>query len=131
MLDTPNLLVTDDDMAFRQVVCEGLVRRGYRVTEACDGEEALDVMQRDEIHVALVDLHMPRLTGLDVMRRLYDKPVSPPLVLMSAELDDAVRAEAKRMRAFDVLSKPVRMQHLAGVIGQILESVYDWRPVSS
>ena len=72
MLDTPNLLVTDDDMAFRQVVCEGLVRRGYRVTEACDGEEALDVMQRDEIHVALVDLHMPRLTGLDVMRRLYD-----------------------------------------------------------
>ncbi len=131
MLDTPNLLVTDDDMAFRQVVCEGLVRRGYRVTEACDGEEALDVMQRDEIHVALVDLHMPRLTGLDVMRRLYDKPVSPPLVLMSAELDDAVRAEAKRMRAFDVLSKPVRMQHLAGVIGQILESVYDWRPASS
>ncbi len=131
MLDTPNLLVTDDDMAFRQVVCEGLVRRGYRVTEACDGEEALDVMQRDEIHVALVDLHMPRLTGLDVMRRLYDKPVSPPLVLMSAELDDAVRAEAKRMRAFDVLSKPVRMQHLAGVIGHILESVYDWRPASS
>ena len=46
---------------------------------------------------------------------------------MSAELDDRVRAEAKRMRAFDVLSKPVRMQHLADVIGHVLESVYDWR----
>jgi len=98
------------------------------VTEAGDGEEALDVMQRDEIHVALVDLHMPRLTGMEVIRRLAESPESPPCVLMSAELDDRVRAEAKRMRAFDVLSKPVRMQHLADVIGHVLESVYDWRP---
>lgn len=128
MLETPNLLVTDDDIAFRQVVCEGLLRRGFHVTQACDGAEALDVMQRDEIHVALVDLHMPRLTGLEVIRYLSEKPESPPCVLMSAELDDAVRAEAKRMRAFDVLSKPVRMQHLANVIGDILESVYDWHP---
>ena len=128
MLEIPNLLVTDDDVAFRQVVCEGLLRRGFHVTEAGDGEEALDVMQRDEIHVALVDLHMPRLTGMEVIRRLAESPESPPCVLMSAELDDRVRAEAKRMRAFDVLSKPVRMQHLADVIGNVLESVYDWRP---
>lgn len=128
MLDIPNLLVTDDDAAFRQVVCEGLLRRGFQVTEAGDGQEALDLMQHSTVHLALVDQHMPRLTGLDVIRRLSEAPESPPCVLMSAELDDVVRAEAKRMRAFDVLSKPVRMQQLAGVICQVLEAVYDWRP---
>lgn len=128
MIETPNLLVTDDDVAFRRVVCEGLSRRGFRVTEAGDGAEALDVMKRDEIHVALVDLHMPRLTGLDVIRCLSETPESPPCVLMSAKLDDMIRAEAKRMRAFDVLSKPVRLQHLTEVIGRILEVVYGWHP---
>ena len=47
------------------------------MTEAGDGEEALDVMQRDEIHVALVDLHMPRLTGMEVIRRLAESGESP------------------------------------------------------
>ena len=129
MLETPNLLVTDDDVAFRQVVSEGLLRRGFRVTQAADGAEALAVMQRDEIHVALVDLHMPRITGLEVIRQLSQRPKSPPCVLMSAELDDAVREEAKRMRVFGVLSKPLRIQHLSDVISQVLESVYDWRPI--
>ncbi len=55
MLEIPNLLVTDDDSAFRRVVCEGLTRRGFRVTEARDGQEAIEVLQRAQVHVALLD----------------------------------------------------------------------------
>lgn len=128
MLEIPNLLVTDDDAAFRQVVCEGLARRGFHVTQASDGQEAIEVLQRSRVHMALVDLHMPRLTGLDVIRHLSESPESPPCVLISAELDDAIRREAKRMRAYEVLSKPIRLKQLTGVVCAALKSVYGWCP---
>ena len=91
----PNLLITDDDTAFRKAICESMVRRGFLVTEASDGQEALDVLGQTEIHVALVDVHMPRVDGLQVMRHLVQKPNSPPCVLMSAQLNE----EIERRRA--------------------------------
>lgn len=131
MLVVPNLLVTDDDPAFRQVVCEGLVRRGFHVTEASDGREALQLIERSEVHVALVDFHMPHVTGLDVIRHLHDRPASPPCVLMSAELDDDIRREAERMRAYQVLSKPVRLAQLTKIVCGALVERYGWRPPSN
>ena len=65
----PNLLITDDDSAFRKVICESLSRGGFRVTEACDGQEAIDVLDQTKIHVALVDVHMPRVDGLALMQQ--------------------------------------------------------------
>ena len=128
MLVIPNLLVTDDDSAFRKAVCEGLSRRGFQVTEASDGQEAIDVIDRCKVHMALIDVHMPRVTGLDVIRVLHGRPQSPPCVLMSAELDDEIRREAERMRAYQVLSKPVRLAQLCEIVCGALAEVYDWRP---
>jgi len=124
----PNLLVSDDDSAFRQVVCEGLSRRGFRVTEASDGQEAIDVLARCDVHMALIDLHMPRVTGLDVIRHLRDRPQSLPCVLMSAQLNDEIRREAERMCAYQVLSKPVRLAQLTDIVCGALAEIYGWRP---
>ena len=130
MLVVPNLLVTDDDPAFRQVVSEGLTRRGFRVTQASDGQEAIDVIEHGKFHVALIDVHMPRLTGLDVIRYLRERPQSPPCVLMSANLDDEIRHEAERMHAYQVLSKPVRLSQLTDIVCGALADIYDWRPAN-
>lgn len=124
----PNLLVTDDDAAFRQVLCEGLVRRGFRVTEATDGQEALDVLNSAEVHVCLIDFHMPRMTGLDVIRHLHAMGQPLPCVLMSADLDETIRREAESMRAYSVLSKPIRLKQLSDVVCGALADVYGWRP---
>lgn len=123
----PNLLVTDDDSAFRQAVCEGLLRRGFRVTEARDGQEALELISSCEVHCALIDVHMPRLSGLDVIRHLHQQSQSPPCVLMSADLDEEIRREAERMRAYQVLSKPVRLAQLTDVVCGALSDIYGWR----
>ncbi len=120
MLEIPNLLVTDDDSAFRRVVCEGLSRRGFRVTQARDGQEAIDVFSRSGPR-GIARLSHARVSGLEVIRHLYDSPESPPCVLMSAELNDEIRREAERMRAYQVLSKPVRMSQLTTL------SVPRWR----
>ncbi len=128
MMDVPNLLVTDDDKAFRKVVCEGLQRRGFRVIEACDGREALDLIARSRVHVAVVDVHMPNVTGLDVIRHLHERPSSLPCVLMSAELNDEIRQEAERMCVYDVLSKPLRLSQLTSVVSHALNDYYGWQP---
>ena len=124
----PNLLVTDDDPALRQVVSEGLTRRGFRVTEASDGQEALDLLSSCEVHFALIDVHMPRVTGLEVIRHLRRQQQHPPCVLMSGDLNDEIRREAERMRAYGVLSKPLRLPHLTDVVCGALSEVYGWRP---
>ena len=126
MVSHPNLLVSDDDSAFRQVLCEGLSRYGFRVTEARDGAEAVEKATHVEIHLALVDLHMPRLNGLDVVRHLMRMPASPPCVLMSAKLDDEIRREAERMQVYHVLSKPIRFRQLAGLVCGAMAERYGW-----
>ncbi len=123
----PSLLVTDDDAAFRRAVCEGFVRRGFHVTEARDGQEAIEVIRRTDVHIALVDVHMPRLGGLELIRKLYDDPKSPLYVLMSAQLDDAIRREAIAMRAYEVLDKPIPLNRLAQTVGAALAQRYGWR----
>ncbi|WP_246151904.1 response regulator [Rubripirellula reticaptiva] len=125
---TPNLLVTDDDAAFRQVLCEALARRGFNVTEATDGQEAMDVLDHSEVHVCLIDFHMPRLTGLDVIRRLHTAGRVLPCVLMSADLNDEIRREAESMATYGVLAKPVRLKQLSDVVCRALADVYGWRP---
>jgi len=124
----PNLLVTDDDSAFRDALCEGLSRRGFRVTAASDGEEAIEKLASAEFHLAIVDFHMPRLTGLDVMRHLTRSPKRLPFVLLSASLDEEIRREALKMNAYQVLSKPVRLFQLNQLIRGALAEVYGWRP---
>ena len=123
---TPNLLMTDDDSAFRKVVSEGLSRRGFHVTQACDGQEALDLLESANVHVALIDVHMPRVNGLEVIRRLSKRDHCPPCVLMSAQLDDEIRREAERLRAYRLLSKPIRLRQLTDIVCGALADVYGW-----
>ena len=123
----PNLLITDDDSAFRKVICESLSRGGFQVTEACDGQEALDVLGHTKIHVALVDVHMPRIDGLQLMRHLVETPDSPACVLMSAKLDEQIEQQARLMHAYKVMSKPFGLSELRGVVCAALQDIYGWR----
>lgn len=123
----PNLLVTDDDAAFRRAVCEGLVRRGFQVTQACDGQEAIDLLSRTKVHVALVDVHMPRLGGLEVIRHLQQQPTRLPCLLMSAQMDEATRREALAMHAYGVLDKPIPLNRLTTTVCAALTEIYGWR----
>ncbi|HEX4148772.1 MAG TPA: response regulator, partial [Pirellulales bacterium] len=57
-----SILITDDDPSFRETLRSVFEPRGFRTLLAGDGEEALRIVERDEIHLVLLDMHMPRLT---------------------------------------------------------------------
>ena len=70
LLTPPRLLITDDDRDFRETVADMLRDRGFETLQAADGEEALNIVCRQEVHLLLLDMQMPRLSGLETIERL-------------------------------------------------------------
>ena len=113
-LVTPSILMTDDDRDFRETLHEVFAPRGFRTLLAEDGEQALKVLEVETVHLMLLDMHMPRLTGLDTIRRVHVRFGHMPWILMSARLDDDLRSEAEQEEACSVLPKPFSAAQLAG-----------------
>jgi CheY-like chemotaxis protein len=138
-LITPRLLITDDDRDFRETIAGALMDRGFETLQASDGEEALDVVSRHEVHLLLLDQQMPRLSGLEMIERLRaldvggawrpaPEPILPlPWILISGALDEQLLERARAALAFSVLSKPLRLPALTGAVAQALEQAYGWR----
>ncbi|MFG0255584.1 MAG: response regulator [Rhodopirellula sp. JB053] len=123
-----NVLITDDDADYRETLCDALSRRGLSLHQARDGDEALAVIEREPIHLALVDVHMPRVTGLEVIRVLSERSAPMPYILMSAMMDEEIEREAARMRAYKILHKPIRLKVLRDIVCGGLAETYGWRP---
>ncbi len=125
-IDAPALLITDDDLGFRETLREAFQPRGFRTILAGDGEEALRVVRSAEVHLVLLDMHMPRLTGLETLRLVKQFRALLPCILMSAQLDATIVEQARREKAFSVLSKPVSLSTLTGAVRQALQRTYNW-----
>ena len=77
-----SILVTDDDPAMRETFREILEPVGFRTFLAESGEEAIDIVNRHDVHVALMDMHLPKLSGLETMG--YKNQVILPIVAQSS-----------------------------------------------
>lgn len=92
-LITPRLLITDDDRDFRETAAGLLSDRGFETLQAADGEEALQIVYRQQVHLLLLDMQMPRLSGLETIERLRREGVpwwtAPPNEAMPRRALDA------------------------------------------
>ncbi len=122
----PQLLITDDDPAFRDAVAEALTRRGLGVCQAADGRAAVRMLCQTRVDMILMDFNMPGgENGLQVIEQLPADRI-PPWVLVSGQIDETIRAEAARLRAYRVLDKPVRLKQINDVVCRGLAEVYGW-----
>src|SRR5207244_1289208 len=119
----PSLLITDDDTAFRETLCGVFQPRGFRIFSAGDGEEALRIVGQEDVHLVLLDMHMPRLTGLETMRRVKQFRSRLPCILLSARLDESLVQQARLAQAFSVLSKPVSHRLITTTVDQALRRI--------
>jgi len=122
----PSLLITDDDLAFRETLQTVFEPQGFRTLTASDGEEAVEIVRREEVHLVLLDMHMPKLTGLETIRRLKQFKAMLPCILMSANLDECIVEQAMVAKAFSVLPKPMTRREITGVVRLALERTYNW-----
>ncbi len=123
MIRNPSLLITDDDRDFRETLREVFWRRGYRTLLAGDGQEAVRMVQNQEVHLVLIDHHMPRLTGMEAIERIKRLHAQLPCILISGRLDEELR---RRAQADEVLSKPVNFVQVVQTVTTALERTYDW-----
>jgi CheY-like chemotaxis protein len=72
-------------------------------------------------------MHMPRLNGLETIRRIRERRLILPCILLSAGCDDALEAEARTVQAFTVLRKPVRFADVTRAVQEALQATYGWQ----
>lgn len=107
MVQSPSILITDDDASFRETLQNVLEPQGYRTLLAADGEEAVEIVRREPVQLLLADMHMPKLTGLETIELIRQFKAMLPCILLSAAADENLLRQARRMQVFRVLSKPV------------------------
>src|SRR5690606_15399933 len=101
-----DLLIVDDDGEFRDSVVRRFVRRGYQVQEAANAEQALARCERRQFNVALLDLIMPGLNGLELLQKLRAVQPECEVVLLTGQGTTETAVEAMKRGAFDFLTKP-------------------------
>lgn len=127
MLATPpTVLITDDDLGFRETLRSVLEPEGLQTVLASNGEEALDIIKRQEVHLLLSDMHMPKLTGLETIRRVKAMKAVLPCILLSANADASLVRQALRIQAFSVLPKPVTRRQITTIVNLALLGTYNW-----
>ena len=117
-----DILVVDDDQATRLSLTFALTDAGHKVTEACDGEEAIALVAERIFDVAILDVRLPKVDGLTIFRRLRQKSPSTSVILMTAfaTVPDAVAS--LRDGAYDYVTKPFDPEEFSlRVIGHIAE----------
>ena len=112
------VLVVDDEQNLRKVLAATLVREGYEVQVASDGEEALAALDRDGADVVVTDLVMPKMDGLSLLRRVVAEHPDVPVIVVTAHgrIDRAV--EAMKAGAFDFVAKPFETVELKAIIAK-------------
>ena len=118
-----NILVADDEAMIREGIAAFLTEEGYQVILAKDGEEALDKLQEHSIHLVLLDLMMPKVSGFEVLKELK-KNQDIPVIVLSALGDEATQLQVFDLYADDHVTKPFSLVLLAKRIKALLRRYY-------
>ena len=123
------VLVCDDERFFREAIRDILAAEAFGVVEAGDGEEALACATDPSIGVVVLDVRLPGMEGLDVLRRLAKTRPDLRVIVLSASNDQELVLDALRLGAFDYLAKPLHDEELLLAVRRAAQShelVTDW-----
>lgn len=112
------VLIVDDEEIIRTLCCRAL--KGYRVLQAANGEEALGVFQKGEIDVILTDVMMPRMGGIELLKRLKEIEPTVVVIVMTGFAEKDVILNALKADADDFISKPLNLLQLKTAVDKAL-----------
>lgn len=123
----PSILITDDDRGFRETLRGVFEPEGFRTLLAETGDEALRIVSCNDVHLLLLDMHMPRLSGLETLRMVKKLNSRLPCILLSAHPDEGLVEQALRADAFSFLTKPVTRHTITSTVRAALSTAYGWQ----
>jgi CheY-like chemotaxis protein len=102
-----SILITDDDRGCREALQSIVEPEGFRALLASSGEEAIDIVQHESVHVALFDMNMPTLSGLETLEMVRQFNALLPCILVTADVSEWLMRQALRAKAYSVIAKPI------------------------
>jgi len=115
------ILVADDDPYVQEALKDRLESLGCRVLQATDGLQAVEIIERQTPHMAFLDIEMPGMKGLDVLREIRKRDHNLPVVIITAYGTIGLAVEAMKEGAYDFIAKPFQGGHIALVVQKALE----------
>lgn len=116
------ILVVDDEASFVMVLSEELAQEGFDVSTALDGLEGIRMLEEGEFDVCILDLNMPGLNGLEVLRQASEKAVPTEFIMLTAYATIQTAADSIRLGAYDYVTKPCDLERVMVLIKKAYES---------
>ncbi|MGH7251376.1 MAG: response regulator transcription factor [Nitrospiraceae bacterium] len=110
------IMVVDDEPMVRNLLSQFLTLRGYRVRGAKDGPDALALLKQEHPQLVILDLYMPGMNGVDVLRQLRANDYKGSVIALSASQDEQLLQEMLELGSVDIMGKPVDLERLAMMV---------------
>ena len=110
------IMVVDDEPMVRNLLSQFLTQRGYRVHAAKDGPEALVLQKQVQPQLIILDVYMPGMNGVDVLRQLRGNDYKGSVIALSASQDEELLQEMLELGSVDIMGKPVDLERLAMMV---------------
>ncbi len=110
------ILLVDDDLLFRRIVGEQLTRVGLNTTVVQDGQAALKTLAESDYDVMLLDIQMPGMSGIEILKEVRTFPDPPEVVMLTGDTSLGTGLEAMRLGAYDYLTKPASLEEMEALI---------------
>jgi CheY-like chemotaxis protein len=119
-----SILITDDDEECRESLREIVEPEGFRTLQASSGEEAVDIVRQESVHLVLLDMQLPRMTGLETLQLVKQINAILPCILVTGSADEDLMRKALSVRAYSVIPKPVSKNVLLYTLIRALVQAY-------
>lgn len=124
------ILVVDDEQKILNVIQAYLIKEGYEVLTASDGEEALNIFKNQQVHLIILDLMLPKISGEEVCNKIRATS-SVPIIMLTAKTEEDNKIEGLAIGADDYITKPFSNRELVGRVKAILRRTYrDNKPLA-
>ena len=122
-MEIKRLLLVDDEDDFRQTIAKRLKKKGIAPEEAATGEECLSILEKEPMDVVVLDVKMPGMNGIEVLRHIKKNYPKTEVILLTGHAMTNDGVEGIKSGAFDYLTKPIELEHLLGKIRQAYEKI--------
>jgi DNA-binding NtrC family response regulator len=114
------ILIVDDEEDLRTLLGHVLTSAGYQIDTAADGETALKLLQKQKFDLALLDIQMPNLNGIQVLKYLHQHLPSTKAIMLTGYADLKHAMEAKEFGARDFIGKPYKLEDILSTVERVL-----------
>jgi two-component system response regulator AtoC len=121
MNETIKILAADDEEPFRRLLKRELTRKGFIVETAADGRAALNLLKEKVFDVILLDIMMPGMDGLSLMKKLQADPAAPAIIVLTGRATIETAVEAMKNGAYDYITKPYKLDELVIIVNRAYE----------